>query len=122
LDMLSLARPTHDLRSVPVTELPQPNENSAAILRGRDMRRPRRIAEIGPGRVIAMLVLKDTFQNQNFFATTVRMTREGPAASIAHDRCGTRDLAANAKQHAPINAGRRTGDPIDFRGMNEDWL
>jgi hypothetical protein len=67
-----------------------------------------------------MLILKDTFQDENFLSTAMRVAREDAAASIAHDRCGARDFIANAKQHPPIDAGRRTGYPIHFRGMNED--
>src|SRR5262249_54013410 len=38
LNLLSLTWPTRDQHPVSVTELPQPDENGAAILRGRHMR------------------------------------------------------------------------------------
>src|SRR5262249_13640969 len=111
-----------DLRPVSLTELPQPDENRAALFRGGDVRRPRGIAEVGPGRVVAVLVLKDALPDQKLLSTPLRMTREGAATRGAPPRRGASDFTANAKQHAPVYAGRRTGDPIHFRGMNEDRL
>src|ERR1043166_5171108 len=120
LDLLALTRSAHDLGLIAIAVLPQAHEDGAAALRGRDMRGARWVAEITAGRIVAMFVLKSTVQHENLLAATVRVAGKSTPGSIAHDRGGAGDLAADAEQHAPVDARRRAGHPIQLRGVDDN--
>jgi hypothetical protein len=58
-----------------------------------------------------MLVLKNTVENDKFFATSMRVARKSAARSITDDRCSTGLFLANAEQHTPIDAGGWARNP-----------
>jgi len=61
------------LRAIGRIELPQLHENRAARLRARRVRGGRRIAHVGTGRIVAMLVLEHAFEHEELFATRMCM-------------------------------------------------
>jgi hypothetical protein len=84
------------------------------------MRCAGRIAEITAGRIIAMLVLEDTFQYEDLLPAVVRVTGESAAGSIAHDRRRAGDLAADAEQHPPVHTRCGTRHPALPLGMDNN--
>ena len=85
-------------------------------------RESRRIADVGPGREVAVLVLKDAVEDQKLLAAAVGMSRETAVGHIANDRGGARHLAADAVEHPPVDAGDRRRGPGEVPGMDDDPL
>jgi hypothetical protein len=75
--------------------------------------RSRRIADVGSGREVATLVLEDAVKNEKLFAARMIVMGETTASGIADDGCRAGLLAADAKQHAPVDALGRAWHPID---------
>jgi hypothetical protein len=69
-----------------------------------------------------VLILERAFQDEDFLAAAVDMAREGAARRIAHDRGGACHLAADAIEHASVDAGRRAFHPVELRRMDDDGL
>src|SRR5262249_49777148 len=101
---------THPCAGPPI-ELPQLDEEHAARRGARRGARVRRIADIGTGRVIAMLVLESALKHKKLFAAVMRVRREAAGRRVAHDRGRSSDLAADAIEHPPVDPGDWRGDP-----------
>src|SRR5262245_8769027 len=84
------------------------------------MPRCRRIADIAPRRKLAVLILKDAFEHQKFFAAAVCMGGESAAGRVANDGGGSRYLIADAVQHAPFDAGHWRWHPGEPRGVDSN--
>src|SRR5215470_10264878 len=69
----SFARLAHSRRAIMRSELPEAHEDGAAVLGRRHMRSARRIANIGADRIVAMLVLKDAVEDEEFLAADVHV-------------------------------------------------
>src|SRR5262249_52713551 len=76
------------------------------------MRSTRWIADIGAGRIVAMLVLKNAVEDDEFLAASMGMARKGAAWRITHDRCGAGLLVTDTEQHAPIDTRGGARDPF----------
>ena len=69
-----------------------------------------------------MLIGKHPVQHQEFFAERVLMRGECAGGSITDQRGRARDLAANAIEHAALDARLRGGDPWQFAGCYDHTL
>src|SRR4051812_13649568 len=49
------------------------------------------------------------------------VTGKGAAGCVAHDRGRPRDLAADAEEHAPFDAGGGAWNPIHLSSMNQQY-
>src|SRR5579871_920528 len=119
-NLFSFARLAHGLGSIIRTKLPEANEDRASVFRGRYMRSIWRVADVRAGRIVAMLVLKNAVEDDEFLATAVGMARKGAGRRIAHDRGGAGLLLADTKQHAPVNTRRGAGNPVLPGCMNDN--
>src|SRR5262249_8978924 len=108
LEWTTFPGPLYDLVAIAVTELPKADKDRATVLRCGNVRGPGRVAERHAGRVIAVFVLKDAVEDDDLLAAAVRMAGERAAWRVSYDRRRARHLVANAEQHAPIDASRRT--------------
>src|SRR6516165_3518320 len=102
-ELPSFARLAHGCRAIIRSELPEAHEDGAAYLGRRHMRSARRIANIGTDRIVAMLVLKDAFEDEELLAAAVHVAREHTAGRIADDGGGPGLLVADTEQHAPLH-------------------
>src|SRR5579859_2792317 len=119
-NLLSFARLAHGLGSVIRAKLPETNEDRASVLRGGYMRSPWRVADIRASRIVAMFVLKNAVEDDEFLATGVGMARKGATWRITHDRGGASLFLADAEQHAPVDTWGRAGDPVFPGRMHDD--
>ena len=103
-------------------ELPELYEDGATRRRARFMPRGRRVAHVGARRVIAMLILEHAVEYQELFAAAMGVRREMAVRRVAHDRCGARDLFADAVEHPPIDPGHGRGNPGQSRGVDHGAL
>src|SRR5262249_24588793 len=86
------------------------------------MARGRRIADVAPRRIVAALVLKDTLENEEFFAAEMRVRREGGAWRVANDGRCARDLVTDAVEHSALNTRHRRAHPGPWCGMDRGAL
>ena len=107
----AVVRVDHDRRQVVRVELPQLDEDAAAVLAERRMRRAGRIADVGAGRVIAVFVGEHTLEYQEFLAFRMAMAGKRTSRRVAHDAGCPRDLVADAIQHQPVDPGFGRHDP-----------
>src|SRR5262249_53136677 len=106
------------VRAVGWIELPELHENRAAGCGSGRVLRLRRIADVAARREIAMLVLKDAFEDEEFLAAGMDVRREGTLRCIAHDRRRPGDLVTEAIEHAALDARHRRGLPRQPGGMD----
>ena len=99
------------LRAVLRVELPELDEDRATGRRARRVPRLRRVANVGAGREIALLVLEHAVEYQELLAAAMGVGGEAAIRGIAHDAGGAGDLAADPVEHAAVHAGRRRGLP-----------
>ena len=103
-------------------ELPEFDENGAARPRVRTVRCTRRVTQVGAGRIVSVLIGKNTVQHQNFLPAIVPVRAESRTWRVAHDAGGTANFSTDAIQHAAFNASLRRGRPLCFCGMHDDAL
>ena len=84
------------------------------------MRSTRRVADIGASRIVAMFVLKNSVEHDEFLAASVGMARKSAGWRITHDRGGARLFLANTEQHAPVDTLSRAGNPVLPGCMDDD--
>ena len=75
-----------------------------------------------PYRLVAAFIEKNAFEHQNFFATAMHMPGKAGARQVAHDAGGPRDFAADAVQHAALDAGQWRRQPFGVSRMQDDAL
>ena len=105
------------MRAVGEVELPELHEHRAARLRAGRMRGLWRVADIGSGRKIAVLVLKHAIEHKKFLTAAMHMRREVAPWCVADDRGGTRDLVTNPVEHASLHTGHRRSLPIEWHAQ-----
>ena len=88
-------------------ELPQLHEDRAARFRARNMVCTNRIADICARRIVAMLVLKNAFQDDEFLTTTMGVLRKGTALCVADDARRARDFVTDAVEHTAVHTRHR---------------
>ncbi len=110
------------LGAVVGVELPKLHEDGTARLRTRRVAGGRRVADIGAGREIAVFVLKDAVEDDELFATSVRVGGEFRPRRVSHDAGRARDFVADPVKHAAVDAGHRGGRPVEVFGMDGDAL
>ena len=86
------------------------------------MARGRRIANIGTGRIIAVLVLKHAVEHQKLFATAMRVRREAAGRCVPNHGRRSGHLITDAIEHAPVDARDRGGNPRKLGWMHRDPL
>jgi len=67
----------------------------------------RRVANISPRRVVAVLVLKHAIKHQELLAATMRVRRETAVPCVTDDRGRARHFITDAVEHSPIDPGNR---------------
>ena len=82
--------------------------------------RGRRIADVGAGRELAVLILEHAVEDEKFLPAVVRMRGKMATGCVANDRCGSGHLIAYAIQHAPLDPGHRRSDPGQSAGVDGD--
>lgn len=88
-------------------ELPEFHKNNATCVRSWRMTRNRRVANVGAGRKVTMLILKDPVQNDELLAATVGVRRELAVRCVSNHRGRPRHLITQAVQHATLHARHR---------------
>ena len=91
--------------------LPQLDEDDAAGLGSRRVAASRRVANVGSSRVVAVLVGKYPFNDQEFLAKRVLMRRENAGRSIANQRGRPSNLTTDPIQQPTLDARLRRGNP-----------
>src|SRR5579883_743312 len=117
-----LARVEDDAPRVVGSELPQLDEEDAARGGIGRMARPRRIAQIGAGGIVAMLVGEDAVEDEDFLAAAMLVRGKAAAGREADKARRPRHLAAVALQHLALDAGLGRGGPGQRRGVDDRAL
>ena len=99
-------------RPVVRVELPELDEDRAAGLGAGCVAAGRRIADIGAGGIVAMLVLEDAVEHQELLAAAMGVRREMAVRGVADDRGGARHLVPDAVEHAAVHAWDRRRRPV----------
>ena len=69
----------------------------------------RRVADIGAGGIVAVLVLKDAVQHQELLAAAMGVRREVAVPGVADDGGGAGHLVPDAVEHAAVHPGDGEG-------------
>ncbi len=85
----------------------------------RRVARTDRVANVGAGGKIAVVVGEGAVEHQELFAAGMFMGREPAARGIAAEAGRARDLVAVALQQATLDAGERRGDPWQRAGRDD---
>src|SRR5262249_10623162 len=75
-----------------------------------------------PRRLVAALVLKDSLEDEEFFAAEMRVRREGGAWRVANDGGCARDLVTDAVEHSALDARHWRAHPVQFPRMDRGAL
>src|SRR5262249_57674847 len=84
--------------------------------------RGRRIADVTARGIIAALVLKDSFENEEFFAAWMDVRREGARRGVSNDgRCAS-DLVTDTVEHSALDTRHWRAHPGQFSSMDRGTL
>ena len=115
-------RVDHDPAPVLGVELAQLDENLTAVRRMRRVRGSRWVADVGPRRVLTMLVHEHALEHQELLAERVGVRVKTAARRVAHDAGGPCDFTADAVERLAVHARRRRGPPPGIRRVDHDTL
>ena len=97
-------------------ELVQLYEQGAAAVAMRCVAAADWVTHIRTWRIVAMLIRKHAFQDQELLAAAMGMRGEMGVRCIADDRSRSRHLVADAIKHFALDAGHRRWDPAELIG------
>jgi hypothetical protein len=67
----------------------------------------RRITNVGSDRIVAMLILKYTIQDQELLTASMHVRRETAFRRVSNDGRGTGHFLTNSIEHTSFDAGDR---------------
>src|SRR5437660_10846838 len=97
-------------------ELVQLYEQGAAAVAARCVAAADWVTHIRTWRIVAMLIRKHAFQNQELLAAAMGMRGEMGVRSIADDRSRSRHFVVDAIKHFALDAGHRRWAPAELIG------
>ncbi len=120
LDLLKLKRVEIEAELIAIirVELPQFDEDRAAIVGAWNVMGGRRIADIGARRIIAMLILEGPFEDDELLTASMGVLGKSAALGVADDRGRPRHFIADPIEHPPVDAFHRRRHPGELAGVD----